>query len=92
MLAACHGFTVTGPEGELGHVETPLFADDSLTPDYLIVRSVEGTRRFVPVGVLASLDLEARRIVLGLTRIEFGHLPERLPLGRRFSPADLRQA
>ena len=86
MLAACHGFAVTGPEGVLGRVETPLFADDALAPDYLIVRSAEGTRRFVPVGVLASLDLSHRRVVLRLTRTEFDHLPEHLPLGRNFPP------
>jgi hypothetical protein len=88
MLATCHGFSVTGADGELGHVETPLFADDSLVPDYLIVRLVEGSRRFVPVGVLAGIDLEERRVVLRLTRIEFEQLPERLPLGRSFRPAD----
>ncbi len=87
-LGGCHGFLALADDGELGEIETPLFASDADRPDYLIVRTSGRFRRarrpVVPAVRAEGVDRERRLVYLRGTVAELADLPESLPLvGRR---------
>jgi hypothetical protein len=85
-LAGCHGYAVAAREGPIGSVETPVFPEAGIEPDYLLVRTAEaipGTFRVVPAALIRTVDPAARTIVLAADLEAVASLPEQLPRERR---------
>lgn len=84
-LARCHGYRVAAEGRCIGAVETPVFADATTAPDYLLVRtapSVPGTFRVVPTSYVEAIDTGERVIALAMAHDQIAALPERVPLQR----------
>jgi hypothetical protein len=85
-LARCHGYVVAADGRHVGAVETPVFADATAFPDYLLVRtapSVPGTFRVVPTSCVEDVDPGERLVALAMDHDQIAALPERVPLQRR---------
>jgi hypothetical protein len=84
-LLACHGFEVTGKDGAIGEVETPIFPPGSDLPDFLVVRVDHHGRLFpafavVPTGLVETVDPVRRSVGLDLRIADVDRLPSRLPV------------
>jgi len=74
-LKRCEGFSVEGPDGDLGVVSEVHFRSQLDRPDELVVRSgLLGNRRYVvPVGEVIEVRPEAERIVLSTCHARRSH-------------------
>ena len=80
-LAGSHGFTVAAEGISIGSVETPVFPETGIDPDYLVVRTsdhVPGTFRIVPATLIERVDAGSQLVVLAIGADAFAALPERL--------------
>jgi hypothetical protein len=79
---ALRGFRVEARDGQAGKIEQVLYWSDAGKPDYVVVSDGKwlfGRKAVLSVQTIEDIDVDNRRLRIGLSREEIRRAPEFLP-------------